>query len=155
MSDKDYEVGHGKPPRHSQWQPGQSGNPKGRPKGAKGWRELSEAEGRKRHRVTINGKQVWLTQREITVKKLWHKAMQGDIKAYQTVMALEEPRPLKSSPDFDPSIPYEVTLVFEEEQIREMERAELAERVEAARLAGRETTEFGEPVPPLLSPPDR
>ena len=30
-----YEVGYGKPPRHSQFKPGQSGNPKGRPKGAK------------------------------------------------------------------------------------------------------------------------
>lgn len=30
-----YEVGYGKPPKHSQFKPGQSGNPKGRPKGAK------------------------------------------------------------------------------------------------------------------------
>jgi hypothetical protein len=28
-----YEVGYGKPPRHSQFQPGQSGNPRGRRKG--------------------------------------------------------------------------------------------------------------------------
>jgi hypothetical protein len=30
-----YEVGHGKPPKHSQYQKGKSGNPKGRPKGSK------------------------------------------------------------------------------------------------------------------------
>ena len=27
---KDYEVGYGKPPKHSQWKPGQSGNPSGK-----------------------------------------------------------------------------------------------------------------------------
>ena len=31
-----YEVGYGKPPQHSRFKPGQSGNPKGRPKSAKG-----------------------------------------------------------------------------------------------------------------------
>lgn len=32
---KDYDVGYGKPPTASQFKPGKSGNPKGRPKGAK------------------------------------------------------------------------------------------------------------------------
>lgn len=30
-----YEVGYGKPPKHSRFGPGKSGNPKGRPKGSK------------------------------------------------------------------------------------------------------------------------
>src|SRR5580692_6950645 len=30
--DQDYDVGFGKPPRHSRFKPGTSGNPKGRPK---------------------------------------------------------------------------------------------------------------------------
>ena len=32
MTDSDYEVGYKRPPRHTRFQPGQSGNPKGRPK---------------------------------------------------------------------------------------------------------------------------
>jgi hypothetical protein len=34
--DKAYEVGYRKPPKHSQFKKGQSGNPAGRPKGSKG-----------------------------------------------------------------------------------------------------------------------
>lgn len=34
-SDEDYKVGYGKPPKQTQFKPGQSGNPKGRSKGTK------------------------------------------------------------------------------------------------------------------------
>ena len=34
-STPDYEVGYGKPPRSTRFQPGQSGNPRGRPKGSR------------------------------------------------------------------------------------------------------------------------
>jgi Family of unknown function (DUF5681) len=32
---ENYRVGKGRPPRRTRWKKGQSGNPKGRPKGAK------------------------------------------------------------------------------------------------------------------------
>ena len=32
-NDDEYQVGYGKPSREHQWKPGQSGNPRGRPKG--------------------------------------------------------------------------------------------------------------------------
>lgn len=45
MTDKDdCEVGYGKPPRHSQFKPGQSGNPRGRKKGSRGLRTDLHAE---------------------------------------------------------------------------------------------------------------
>ena len=35
MAGKDYEIGYGKPPKSGQFKKGQSGNPKGRPRGSK------------------------------------------------------------------------------------------------------------------------
>lgn len=37
----DYEVGYGRPPAHTRFKPGRSGNPKGRPKAAKGLKRLA------------------------------------------------------------------------------------------------------------------
>ena len=35
MASNDYLIGYKKPPLHTQYKPGQTGNPKGRPKGVK------------------------------------------------------------------------------------------------------------------------
>lgn len=43
--DGDYEVGYGKPPQHSRFRKGQSGNPRGRPKGARNKPAPASAEG--------------------------------------------------------------------------------------------------------------
>ena len=58
----DYEVGYGKPPHHTRFKPGVSGNPRGRPKDAKnlidpGPRGAQRAGRRRRERPAAKGQQ--------------------------------------------------------------------------------------------------
>jgi hypothetical protein len=54
--DKSYAVGNKKPPRHTRFKPGQSGNPSGRPKGRRNFDTILLKEFHKKIPVTINGK---------------------------------------------------------------------------------------------------
>src|SRR6185437_12076143 len=57
MADHDaFEVGYKKPPQQTRFVKGQSGNPKGRPKGAKGLANLLFKIGRERVKVQVNGR---------------------------------------------------------------------------------------------------
>ena len=80
----EYEVGYGKPPLHSRFRPGQSGNPRGRPKGALGLKAtLRKVLGQT---VTVReGKLVRrVTRLEAVLLSLIARAMKGDAKAIAT-----------------------------------------------------------------------
>ena len=55
-SDGTYSVGYGRPPEETRFKPGQSGNPKGRPKGSKNLRTLFAEELRRSVTLKENGK---------------------------------------------------------------------------------------------------
>jgi uncharacterized protein DUF5681 len=76
-----YEVGFGKPPRSRQFKPGQSGNPAGRPRGAKNFATAIEQELKSRVIITENGRRKRISKREVIAKHLVNKAAGGDLKA--------------------------------------------------------------------------
>ena len=76
-----YEVGFGKPPRSTQFKPGRSGNPTGRPRGAKNFAVAIEQELITRVTVTENGRRRRISKREVIAKHLVNKAASGDLKA--------------------------------------------------------------------------
>jgi len=76
--DSDYQVGYGKPPQHTRFKKGESGNPTGRPKGSKNLTTLLEKELKQRVVVTENGRRRSITKQEAMVKHLVNKAVSGD-----------------------------------------------------------------------------
>lgn len=76
-----FEVGFGRPPKHSQFVKGKSGNPKGRPKGSQNLATIFEKVGRERVTVTENGRSRTLTKKHAAVLQLTNKSVSGDTKA--------------------------------------------------------------------------
>lgn len=65
-----YQVGYGRPPKATRFKPGQSGNPRGRPKGAKSIPALLEGELNRKIRVREGNRERMLTKRELLVRRL-------------------------------------------------------------------------------------
>jgi hypothetical protein len=89
-SKTDYEVGYRKPPADSQFTPGRSGNPRGRPKGTRSLQALVRQELDSKIVVTEHGKRCLLSKRQILAKQLVNKALAGDPKAVAVVQKLAD-----------------------------------------------------------------
>ena len=68
--DAPYKVGNKKPPLHSRFKPGHSGNPSGRPKGRSNFGTVVLKEFHKVMRATINGKPIKVTNEELFARAL-------------------------------------------------------------------------------------
>jgi hypothetical protein len=80
-----YEVGYGKPPVHTRFQKGRSGNPLGRSARQLTHDELMANELRKKITITENGESRRITKQEAIVKRCVQKAIQGDLSAHKQV----------------------------------------------------------------------
>ncbi len=85
-STADYEVGYAKPPKHTRFQPGQSGNPRGRPKGTKNLRTDLMEELREKIVVREGDRPQKISKQRALLKSVVNRAIQGDARA--TAIAL-------------------------------------------------------------------
>lgn len=87
--DEDYEVGYRKPPKHTQFQPGQSGNRNGRPKAAKKTQKaILEDIASRRVKMSVSGKQVNVTMLEAVYLRLVDGALKGEKGSIKTFVDL-------------------------------------------------------------------
>jgi len=83
-----YLVGYGKPPQHSRFQKGRSGNPSGRPRGRKNMATLLNDALNGSVIVVENGRRKRITKREAIVTQLVNKSASADLKATQIVLSM-------------------------------------------------------------------
>ena len=77
----DYVVGYKKPPKHTRFKPGQSGNANGRPKHRKNFKTELLEELQEQIAVKENGTRRSVSKQRAMLKSLTAKAVQGDPKA--------------------------------------------------------------------------
>ncbi len=83
---KDYEVGYGKPPKHSRFRKGRSGNPKGRTKGYRNLKSDLATELKKRIVVNEGGRRTRVSKQQALMMRLVEQALNGDMRALNALI---------------------------------------------------------------------
>ena len=81
-------AGYGKPPEHTRFRKGKSGNPKGRPKGSLNLATVLARTLREKVVVNENGKKKTITKLQAATKQLVNRAASGDLPALKELMRL-------------------------------------------------------------------
>jgi len=89
------DVGYGKPPLESRFKPGQSGNPKGRPKGAKNKvyspgdtpiADMFLKEANRKITITESGKQKTISVLQATIRSISVSALKGNVRSQKIML---------------------------------------------------------------------
>jgi hypothetical protein len=87
--DDNYVVGRGRPPLLTRWKPGQSGNSKGRPIGAKNIMTCFRQELNRKIDIRTGGRVRRVTAREAIAMTITNRALKGDPKLLPVIMAID------------------------------------------------------------------
>ena len=113
---KNYNVGFGKPPKSTQFKPGKSGNPRGRPKKIKNTYEILKNELDQEVILKEGGKTIVLSKKQALLRHLVNKAVKGDTRAmffvFGQIIAVEATEDEKTT----------MRLVFAEEDSKIIDR---------------------------------
>lgn len=90
-SAREYEVGYKRPPKATQFKAGQSGNPKGRQRGAKGLNTLARDTLTSKVRVRTPDGEKRMSKMEAVLQKTIELAMKGNARAIMMLFSLYRP----------------------------------------------------------------
>jgi hypothetical protein len=100
MVSKNYSTGYKKPPKSGQFKSGQSGNPRGRPRGTKNLATDLQEELSSKIIVREGNQERTVSKQRALIKSLSSKALSGDIRAINTLVRMIE----RTLPDEPPEI---------------------------------------------------
>lgn len=81
----DYEVGYGKPPQHTRFKPGQSGNPKGRRKGVRNLKSIIEEELYRPVSIVEGGRRRNVPAFQVIFRQSVTRAAKGEARAFSAL----------------------------------------------------------------------
>ena len=90
MNGARYEVGYCRPPEHSRFQPGRSGNPSGRPKGTQNFKTLFQKIMKEQISLREGSVTKKISKAEAILRGLVLGAMKGDSRSQMTLFKLAE-----------------------------------------------------------------
>ncbi|CUJ83046.1 hypothetical protein RUE5091_00063 [Ruegeria denitrificans] len=82
------DVGYCKPPKEHQFKSGQSGNPKGRPKGSKNLLKQISKHAAKKVMVIEGGVEKKMAKMDVVISAMFNKASRGDVSAARLITHL-------------------------------------------------------------------
>jgi hypothetical protein len=83
-----YQVGYGRPPLHSRFKPGQSGNPKGRPRRSRNMRTIVKQVLSEDMHIREGGRLRRMSAMEALVRTILARSFKGDPKALASLIVL-------------------------------------------------------------------
>ena len=89
-SEADFEVGYKRPPRHSRFQPGRSGNPRGKQKGVRNLGSDVKRTLETSVRLNERGKARRVSTQEAALLRLREKALNGDARSLDRLLELAQ-----------------------------------------------------------------
>ncbi len=122
----EHRVGFKNPPRHTRFQKGRSGNPRGRPKGTRNLRSDLQDELEERISVSQGGTKRVVSKQRAMIKSLLARALQGDSRAAGRILDLV----VRILPQDEPEPPHQelgrddaaILRTYEERLVRRIKR---------------------------------
>jgi hypothetical protein len=126
-----YQIGYRRPPVSGQFKKGQSGNPKGRPKGSRNFLTLLQKELGQSIVVNENGKKKIITRLQAMVKRIVAGALQGDQKALLTLVEILRRTGQFEEPDMSAVLPEDYEAILEAYVARRQNRSGTGQQKQA------------------------